>query len=816
MATRRRSDLNGSGSAATRKARGPGMAGSGRIGLGALAGILMPLAALAQSPPAPPPPPAADAELPSVTVIGTSPLPGTGIDIDKVPANVQSLNASDLAREGSPSLTNTLTDRVGSVNVNGVQNDTFQPDILYRGFEASPVVGTPQGLAVYQNGVRVNEAFGDAVNWDLIPDIAIDRLDLVSANPVYGLNALGGAVLVTMKNGFTYQGFEDELAGGSFNQRSETLEYGRQAGGFAAYLGGKLYQQDGWRQFSADSVQQLYADIGVRGNGASVDLSFSGADNRLQAVGASPVQELAVGRSLVFTSPQNNIDQLEFVTLSGSYEATSALSFQGNAYRREYHQTVSNGNTTDYTACTNGNGLLCQSEGATPLTSTTGGSIPDLSNGGTVPIGENDFETIHAVTIGASAQTTYTGALFGHENNFVFGGSIDESTIDFQTATEVGAINSSLQVEASGFYVYTPENTGFNPTPVGLRATTDYYGVFISDTFNLTPALALTGSGRYNLAQINLTDHQGANLTGYNTYSRFNPAIGFAYKILTGLTAYAGYSEGNRAPTPSELECANPALPCLLPSSLSSDPPLKQVVSHTYEAGLRGKFALADLVPGRFAWNLGLFRTDLTDDIYGVATSISTTFFENIGSTRRQGLETGLTYKDEKWSVYGNYSLVDATFQSPLTLPSPSNPFADANGNIQVRPGDRLPGIPEHQLKVGVDYHLTPNWIVGSVLAYNSGQYLRGDESNQNSPLPGYAVVNLHTTYEITRNFEMFANISNLFDSHYYTFGEFGDPTGVGAPGIPAGAVTNAPGVDNRFVSPAAPIAVFGGIRIKF
>src|SRR5580658_5230594 len=131
--------------------------------------VLISTAAGAQTPPADPNPQAPPRFTgPTVQVIGTTPLPGTGIDRDKVPANVQSLTSSDLASEGSPSLINSLTDRAGNVNVNATLDDPFQPDILFRGFEASPVIGTPQGLAVYQNGVRINEAFGDTVNWDFI------------------------------------------------------------------------------------------------------------------------------------------------------------------------------------------------------------------------------------------------------------------------------------------------------------------------------------------------------------------------------------------------------------------------------------------------------------------------------------------------------------------------------------------------------------------------------------------------------------------------------------------------------------------------
>ncbi len=779
--------------------------------------MLISTAALAQTPPPDPNPQALPTiTLPTVQVIGTTPLPGTGIDRDKVPANVQSLTSSDLSREGSASLINGLTDQAGSVNVNATLDDPFQPDILFRGFTASPVLGTRQGMAVYQNGVRINEAFGDTVNWDLIPDIAIDRVDIISSNPVYGLNALGGAVIVAMKNGFSHQGFTGEVSGGSFGQRGGMFEYGQQAGAFAAYVAGRFFDANGWRQFSSDQVRQLYADIGVRGKRGLLDINFTGASNALLGEGTTPEQELAVDRTLVFTSPQRNSNQLEFLTLNESYQATGTLSVQANAYGRNLHQRVANGNTTNDTACAAGN-LLCQSDGLTPLVTPSGGSIPDLSNGGSVPIGENDFETIHGVGVGGALQATDTAALFGHENHLVFGGSVDHAIVDFQTSAELGVINPALQVLPSGFYVDTPENTDFSAVPLSLRATNVYYGVFLTDTFTLTPALAITASGRYNLAQVTLADRLGSNLTGNTSYRRFNPALGGTYKVAASLTGYAGYSEGNRAPTASEIECSNPTSPCLLPSSLSSDPPnLKQVASHTYETGLRGAFKAPHALPGRLSWSVGLFRTNLTDDIYGVATSISAGFFENIGSARRQGVETNLTYKSEKWSVYGTYDLVDATFRSSLTLPSPNNPLADANGNISVVAGDRLPGIPRHQFKVGGNYRLTPKWTLGGVVIGDSDQYLRGDEANQNPTLPGYVVANLHSTYAVTRNLDAFANVQNLFDAHYATFAQFGDPTGIGAPGIPADAVTNGPGVDNRFVGPAAPISVFGGVHVRF
>src|ERR1700736_2136770 len=190
------------------------------------------------APPAEPPPPPVQGPVPTVApieVIGTTPSLGTGIDRDKAPANTHSLSAADLRRGGTPDLTGALQRNIPSISINDNQANPFQPDILYRGFEASPVLGTPQGLAVYQNGVRINEAFGDTVNWDLVPDIAINRINLMSANPVFGLNALGGALALEMKNGFNYQGGQAEISGGSFGRRNGIVEYGARSGNVELY-----------------------------------------------------------------------------------------------------------------------------------------------------------------------------------------------------------------------------------------------------------------------------------------------------------------------------------------------------------------------------------------------------------------------------------------------------------------------------------------------------------------------------------------------------------------------------------------------------
>jgi len=205
-------------------------------------------------------------------------------------------------------------------------------------------------------------------------------------------------------------------------------------------------------------------------------------------------------------------------------------------------------------------------------------------------------------------------------------------------------------------------------------------------------------------------------------------------------------------------------IPASSDNFLVSDPNLKQVVARTYEAGLRGRLrTLGDA--GRLTWTLGLYRTDSQDDILNVPSAITGLgFFENAGNTRRQGLDAGITYKSDRWSLYGDYGLVDATFQSAIILRSPANPSADANGLIAVRPGDHLPSIPQHRLKLGADYSLTENWKIGGDLIIASDQYLRGDEANQNPKIPGYFVVNLRTSYEIGERFEVFGLVQNLFE----------------------------------------------------
>lgn len=780
-------------------------------------GLLWSAGAVAQTPPPAPEGALVPGQLPGqplmlapLNVIAPTPLAvGLGIERDKVPANIQVLPAPDVTQQGPSPLTSLLNQRLSSVNINDNEGNLYHPDIQYRGFTVSPVLGTPTGLAVYQNGVRLNEPFGDNVSWDLVPDFAIDRLAVIPTNPVYGLNALGGALVLNMKNGFTYQGGELELQGGSFGHVQGTLQYGQQVANIAAYIGLNAAWDGGYRQLSASRVKQMYADIGAESDKGSLHFGFTGADNLLAGIGPTPIQLVDVNRTAVFVSPQYFHDTVMMPTLTANYIATDTLSFQGNFYLRSSGRGTNAGNISDIVVC--GRRIpntLCLDERDNPLFGTNGLPVPNILGG--APPAENDFTQTTSLGLGGSIQGTYTAPIFDHPNNLVVGFSIDHGDVDFNSHNEVASINfPSLITRGTGIIIAQPDGT---IDPVALETTNSYYGLYASDTFNVTPELALTVGGRYNLALIHLFDKIGTALNGNNRFSRFNPSAGATYKITPNLTGYFGYAEANRTPTAGEIGCSDPMRPCSLDAFLSADPPgLQQVVARNYEAGLRGKFDVDLINPnGKADWQLGFFRNDLSNDILAVPSAIiSTGYFRNVGDTRRQGIEAGIAYRDDQWRFSANYSYIDATFQTPITLASPDNPLADASGNIRVRPGHQLPGVPQHRVKLTAEYSITDKWTVGGDVLVVGSQYYFGDQSNQNPQLPGYIVANLRSSYQVTDHIQLYGLIKNLFDNPYATYGIFNDPTKSPLPGV-------ANPVDPRFVSVANPISFYGGIKITF
>ncbi len=737
-----------------------------------------------------------------ITVVGSSPLLGSGVDRNAIPVQTQVLGSADIAREGAPDLLGALDTQVAGINLDSASGNPDQPSIFYNGFEVSPLQGTSQGIAVYVNGTRFNQAFGDTVNWDLIPDVAIARLNVEGSNPLFGLNALGGSISVALKDGFSNPGGEIDVSGGSFGRVQADAQYGVQRGNQAVYVAGSVVHEDGWRNLQSTDIQNLFADYGLKREGAEAHLDLTLANSDINGPGSAPVQLLAADPAAQFTAPNLIANRYAQLAARGTLDLGPVMSVQGQGYVGNFLQRVRNGNVPQDGPCNDGSGLLCQAPGV-PSTTRGGGPIPDFLRGGAY--NELDEQTTNTTAYGAGAQFTDTGHVFGLANHLVAGASFDGARTEFSATALLGGLTPvSRDFAGPGVVIDEP---GQN-VPVRVAVGDAYAGGYASDTLNVSGALAATVSGRFNFAEIDLSDQGGGDLTGRHAYARFNPAAGLTYQAAGWLTAYAGYAEANRAPTPAELSCAGPQNSCSLANFFVGDPDLRQVVAHTWEAGLRGHARLPEGL--RLGYDVSLYRTDSDDDIVFVnSTTLNRAFFANVGQTRRQGGSARVDVKATGFSLYATYSFTEATFRTGYVESAGSNPAADANGNLTVKPGDTLPGIPRHVVKLGGDASITGAWRAGADGQWQSGQVLFGDEANLTPHLPGFFTLNLHTSYDVTRHVQVFAHAQNVLDRRYATFGTF-SPTG-------AVDLVQAPGATNpRSYTLAAPVGVFAGVRVTF
>jgi iron complex outermembrane receptor protein len=748
---------------------------------------------------------AEEIQLPTFDVVATTPLGGGEIDVAKSPFAVWQTNSQDAQTFNDTTLPDTLARSAPGVTVGNVSGNEFEPDLFYRGFDATAVTGTPQGLAVYQNGTRINEAFGDVVNWDLIPQIAIDKTTIIAANPIFGLNALGGAVTVTMKNGFTWQGFETDAEVGSFVRAQEQIQYGKQFGNWSIYAAASQINDGGWRVAEASQLTNFYGDLGYKANGFESHLQLTAGNTQFGVSAFTPIQQLQTNWGSVYTIPQTTYNQMVMLQWTGSYAYSPTLSFQGGAYFRQFNQQHVDGNGTEVTPCPP---FSCLN--GSPVHDTLGGIIPDISQGGTLDLGEDDDNQTQSRSVGVSGQVVDTDKIFGRDNSLTVGTSLDYGWTHYTGSSQLGTISftgNAFPVTVFPFFIDEPDSF---LNPIDVRANNTYVGVYALDTFNATDRLTLTGGGRFNFAAINLEGTNDALLSGYSDYFHLNPTVGLTYKLTPDINFYAGYAMTNRTPTPLELGCASPTDPCIIDNFLSSDPPLKQVVGNTFELGFRGTNAFSQfgLGPqwGKLQWAAGLFRTTLTNDILPVVSTFNGFgFYTNVGTTLRQGAEVGVQWTGDRWSAYANYTYIDAIYLTTFEEPSPNNPLADANGNIPITNGTQIAGIPKNTVKVGVDYAVTPNWKVGADMVAASGQVIFGNENNAVPQVPGYAVFGVHTSYQYNKQVQLFGYVQNIFDQRYYTAGGL----------VQTGEFMTGPSITNpQTFGPAKPVAIYGGIRI--
>jgi outer membrane receptor protein involved in Fe transport len=723
---------------------------------------------------------------------------------------VQTAGGASIAESRSLDISEYLDRDLGSVHVNGVQSNPWQPDVQYRGFLASPLLGAPQGVSVYLDGVRLNEPFGDTVSWDLIPANAIRSLNLMpGSNPLFGQNTLGGALSLETRSGFSDPGAAAHLSGGSFGRRMAAFELGQHGERFGYFVAASGMKEDGWRDFSPSTALSAFAAGSYRGDRVNLDLTLAAASTEMTGNGAAPEQLLLANRHAVFTYPDLTRNQLVLANLRGDGQLAAHVRLSVSGYFRRTEATTLNGDDARWGRC--------QMPG---LEAFVCSGVDDAPGGGRpVPVldgaGRNvPFDTAYPYNAAnnrtATRQDGFGGAvlgvvdapLLGRENHLFVGASGDGGVARFSSLAELARLSGTRGT--LGADIVDPASR------VVVDATQRTLSVFASEVLAVRRDLFLTLSGRFNASSVTLEDRLSDDLDGHHSFTRFNPGIGLSYQPIAQFGLFGGYSESARTPTPLELTCASPDDPCRLPNDFAADPPLSQVVARTMEVGLRGQLVWGAT---KVRYDAAAFRTENAQDILFVSAGplLNTGYFANVGQTRRQGLETNLggglpirrLNSQLRWSLH--YTLLDATFRTAFAAPSENHPLA-TNGSIDVKIGDRLPTVPRHIAKGSLTWVYRDLLRLGADLIAQSDQFLRGDEANLLAPLPGLVVADLLLQGDIAAAATIFVRVTNVFDSRDSTFGLLGDATPV------LGAAYDSP----RFYGPGAPRALFVGLDFRY
>ena len=718
--------------------------------------------------------PATETEGPAVEIVGTVPVTGLGTALPDIPATVQSVGAQELRDRDAGDIAQHMQRGFAGVSLGSAQGNPYQQDLMYRGFVASPLLGVPQGLSVYVDGVRVNESFGDTVNWDLIPQNTISTMHLLSgSNPVFGLNTLGGVLSIQTKSGFAFPGTSASAGAGSFGRRSVELEHGGHGANADGYLAADALDDPGWQQHSSSSLRRVFAKGGWQDARTDVDVSLALADNSLEGAQTLPLSMLGDPRQ-PYTWPDRTENSLAFLLARASRYVSDDVLVAANAYLRKLRQTNVSSNVND-------------------------DFDPSLALGPGNAQGFNDRTVLDQTMSGASIQVSADSRPGGAWNRLTLGASFDNSSTDLAQDEQEAVFSADRQTVGAG---------DFAPQ-VHVGGGTANVGAYFSDQFALSPAWMVTASGRYNVARVSLRDRSGIQpaLDGDHRFQRFNPALGVNWKPTDSATYFATLSQAMRVPSPVELSCADPGAPCSLPNEFLADPALKPVIAHTFEVGAR-------LRPSRSTrFSAAAYRTVLNDDILFVSSgsAANTGFFQNAGNTLRQGVDLGASVEHGDFALKAGYSYVRAVYLTPFQMLSANNSSRDAGDQITVQNGDAISGIPRSSLKLLLDWAPAPRLSLGFGWAWFDKQYARGDENNLdvNGPLPSYSIAQLYGRYELARRWDLSLKVDNLFDRSYQNFGVLGRNFFNG-PGQSFDATTAAP---EQFRASGAPRAIWLAVR---
>ena len=708
----------------------------------------------------------------SIEVYSPTALPSIGLPVNDVPYAVQTVTGEEIREQPGVSIADYMVNNLEGVTVNEVGGNPYQLEINYRGYNATPIMGNPQGLSIYVDGVRQNMPFSNNVLWDTIPDFAIDDMQLVGgSNPVYGLNTLGGSLSLQTKSGRTFDKNAIEGSTGSWGRNTGLIESGgvSEDNKYDYYAGYSYFQEDGWRKPSPSEVQQGFAKLGYEDEDTRIDLSYTGAHNSLVGNGMVPKYLLGDDLEGVHTLIDKTRSQYNQVQLAGTEFLSDTLMASGNIYWRNLDQSTYNGDLNDE---------YCEEDDVGEEEGEGCDTLADVNeNEGVI-----NRSTTKSDAYGVNGQLTFDEDLLDRRNQFIFGAAFEYSKVNFEQSSQ-----DIATLDPSGFFSGA---TAEKEQTSGLTGKTYTTSIFATNNHALNDQWSINTAARYNYVDIRnedtLNGEGGAtSLTGDHDFDRLNPSVGLTYTPTDTLSTYASYNEANRAPTSIELGCANPDNPCTLPTQMADDPPLEQVVAKTFEAGARGRFS--SFLNSNTSWNISGYSATNHDDILFIYTEANTTagYFDNVEETTRKGIDVGLSTAFETWTISMNYNYVKAQYGTDLTLVSENNSSAD-DGAIQVEDGDYLPNIPKHSFKLRTVYKPDPAWHLGATMTAFSSSYMMGNENQENdssvnglqSEVPGYAVVNLDSEYKFSNmldGWRIYAKVTNLFDNKYYTGGRIAE-----------------------------------------
>ena len=784
---------------------------------------------------------------PDVNIISVTPVQGSGISLDRVPSTVQVIRESDLSEKKNFSVVETLNRKAAGISISNLNSSPMQNDINFRGYVAGPLLGTAQAMAIYQNGMRVNESFGEVVQWDLVPDFAIQNMQIFTGgDPVFGQNAIGGAISLEMKNGFNFDGVEATLSGGSYRRTNEVIEYGKSYDNFAIYLGANFNYDDGWREHSESYLETFYSDFRYRNDNTELFLNIGQAFTDLRGNGAMPLTLMDLeGRDAIYTYPDNTHNKNYYLNLGGNHFVNDNLSIQGNMYYRHMERRNYNGDEFEGKDCGldfdrgagAANGTVCgeyesnaAADGVAILD--VGGNVINYENLGLeLDDDENEIENFGAINrsntktnaFGFNLQSLYDSELFEKNNTFIGGMNYDFSKNSFGSSTELGIIQADRGVQGTGVFVSTDEE-GEEQFITNMESTTHNVALYGSNTIDLDDKTSLNISARWNWASMKMEDQRGTALDGHHFFWRINPGIGITRKIGNA-NIYASYKESSRNPSVAELACADPDAPCRLPNSFQADPPLDMVVNRNIELGARGNknYSLMGMNHS-INWNVSAYAgRNYNDIIFIGGNRVGTGYFKNVGNTQRLGTEFALNGRlGKKWSWFTKYAYVRATMETSTKISSvghPTNTFEDDDFDdnqlreafqIDVGKGDAIPGVSPHIGGIGIGYSPVEKWVINLDVEANSAQFYRGDENNSaGQKVPGYFLLNLSTEYALENKIDgvesiFFLEARNILDENYETGGIYAENEVSGTGG------------SGTFVTPGQPFSIFGGINLNW